>query len=96
MNSLVLPDEIVSKIMLYNSHPVADIVNKFMNEKNMHPYDDITYFAPYFKKSNGEIMESILDVCDWWINRELGNVDDEMPFFFDYWQEQYINLLHTT
>ena len=26
MNTIVLPDEIVSKIMLYNSHPAADMM----------------------------------------------------------------------
>ena len=95
MNSLVLPDEIVSKIMLYVSHPVADVVKKFMNENGMYPYYDITYFAPHYTNSNGEIKESILDVCMWWINNGLVNVNDEKPFW-DYWDEQYINLLHTT
>ena len=32
MNSLVLPDEIVSKIVLYNSHPCADIARQLGSE----------------------------------------------------------------
>tara|TARA_R100000951_G_C2597595_1_gene167139 strand:- start:105 stop:335 length:231 start_codon:yes stop_codon:yes gene_type:complete len=65
----VLPDEIVSKIMLYNSHPTADIIKEWFKDDNpdISKFCFLGYFAfkPLIKSgTNGRQIHD--DYDEYW------------------------------
>ena len=85
MNSIVLPDEIISKILTYNTHPAADIIKH-------HFKDDVPWVSKFvFMRyhgfipltncgSNGRKIHN--DYGEYWEDYErrshfLGETDDE-------------------
>ena len=46
----ILPENVVNKIMLYNSHPVADLFkNEFEDDLDFH-------FNHFYKRGNGKVL----------------------------------------
>ena len=74
-----IPESIVNKIMLYVSHPVADIIKNDVNrilsvmECSFEEYD-ITYKTMYFDIKH--IPREVLDDADSFV-AELSDADDE-------------------
>ena len=80
MNSIVLPDEIISKILTYNTHPVADIIrHRFKDDVPwVSKFVGMRYFGFIPLNSCGSNGRKIhIDYEEYYENYEQEDDDDE-------------------
>ena len=72
-----MPEDIFNRIMLYNSHPVADMMKNVFDEYRFDfDYDDTLYGKFYLWRKQVEGNLEVLDDDDSFI-AELSDSDDE-------------------